>query len=192
MKEVYDLDNKPTSYSYDTNGQLKEIRTPESRVTKVAYLQSFSTADIAAPVGVSFSGRPGRDFRISRVSTLGNAEHEVTKYDYDYQRDGRIFTVVVTTPLLRKLEYRYDFDGRLRGEINGTTMEYDRRRDGPNVEYVKNERGLITRTERDSYRNVLFVEHPDGTTESWKYLPTQSFVTEYTDQAGVVSKYKRA
>jgi len=24
---------------------------------------------------------------------------------------------------------------------------------GPNVEYVKNERGLITRTERDSYRN---------------------------------------
>ena len=69
-------------------------------------------------------------------------------------------------------------------------MEYDRRRDGPNVEYVKNERGLITRTERDSYRNVLNVEHPDGTVERWKYLPTQSFVTEYTDQAGVVSKYK--
>ena len=61
---------------------------------------------------------------------------------------------------------------------------------GPNVEYVKNERGLITRTERDSYRNVLSVEHPDGTTETWKYLPTQSFVTEHTDQAGVVSKYK--
>lgn len=97
---------------------------------------------------------------------------------------------MVTTPLPRKLEYRYDFDGRLRTEINGTTMEYDRRRDGPNVEYVKNERGLITRTERDSYRNVLSVEHPDGTTETWKYLPTQSFVTEHTDQAGVVSKYK--
>ena len=61
---------------------------------------------------------------------------------------------------------------------------------GPNVEYVKNERGLITRTERDSYRNVLNVEYPDGTTESWKYLPTQSFLIEYTDQAGVVSKYK--
>ena len=51
-------------------------------------------------------------------------------------------------------------------------MEYDRRRDGPNVEYVKNERGLITRTERDSYRNVLNVEHPDGTTES-TYLKMQ-------------------
>ena len=58
-------------------------------------------------------------------------------------------------------------EGRLVKSLNGTRQEYERRRDGPLIEYVKDERGLITRTERDSYRNVVLIEHPDGGVERW-------------------------
>ena len=65
--------------------------------------------------------------------------------------------------------------------------EFERRADGPLVDYVKNERGLVTRGERDSYRDVIEEMHPDGTQQSWKYLPALSHVREYTDELGVRS-----
>ena len=68
-------------------------------------------------------------------------------------------------------------------------QEYERRRDGPLIDYVKDERGLITRTERDSYRNVVLVEHPDGGIERWGYQAGTSFITEHTDEAQVRSTY---
>ena len=68
-------------------------------------------------------------------------------------------------------------------------QEYERRRDGPLIDCVKDERGLITRTERDSYRNVVLIEHPDGGVERWDYQAGTSFITEYTDEAQVKSTY---
>ncbi len=46
---------------------------------------------------------------------------------------------------------RYEYFGRLLQSENGDRKEYERRRDGPLVDYVKDERGMVTRTERDGY-----------------------------------------
>ena len=82
----------------------------------------------------------------------------------------------MTTAEKRKIESRYDMEGRKVSELNGTTLEFDRRRDGELIEYIKNERGLITKYDYDNYRNVLNVEHPDNSIESWTYLPIYSGV----------------
>jgi hypothetical protein len=34
------------------------------------------------------------------------------------------------------------------------------------IDYVKDERGLITRTERDAFRNVVKLTHADGFSQS--------------------------
>jgi RHS repeat-associated protein len=151
---------------------------------------SFPVTGIAVPPGIGFSGRAGRDFRISRVGLMENPEGEKTTYDYDFSRGGQIFTAVMTTPELRKIEYRFDVSGRLLTEINGTIGEYDRRTDGPYIEYTKNERGLITRYEYDSYRNIINIELPNNTIESWKYLPTFSYITEYSSPKGIISRFR--
>jgi RHS repeat-associated protein len=190
LKEFRDVDDKSYFYTYNGDSQLLTIKDPENRITKITYASSFPVTGIAVPPGIGFSGRAGRDFRVSRVGLFENAENEKTSYDYDFSRNGQIFTVVMTTPEQRKVEYRYDVSGRLVTEINGTVGEYDRRTDGPNIEYVKNERGLITRYEYDSYRNIINIEHPNNTIESWKYLPTFSYITEYTDPMGIIRRFR--
>jgi len=191
LTEVRDTMGYVWKYGYDGNGQLNEITDPEQQVTKVTYTQSFVAGALAAPLGVSFTGRPGRDFRISRVATLEDPLHRITRYQYEYARDRRQFTVIETTPapISRTLERIYDIEGRLVKSLSGTRREFERRADGPLVDYVKNERGLVTRSERDSYRNVIEVQHPDGTKQQWKYLPALSYVSEYTDELGVRSTY---
>lgn len=125
------------------------------------------------------------------VAVEVHALGRVTQYQYDYSRDRREFTAIEITPapVSRTLERVYDLEGRLIENLTGTRREYERRADGPLVDYIKDERGLVTRTERDSYRNVIEEQHPDGTTESWKYLPALSYVSEYTDELGVRSTY---
>ncbi len=191
LREVRDTMGYVWKYRYDANGQLVEVTDPEEQVTTATYVQSFPAGAIAAPLGVSFTGRPGRDFRISRVAALEDPMHRVTRYQYEYARDRRQFTVIETTPapVSRMLEHVYDIEGRLVKSLTGTRKELERRADGPLVDYIKNERGLVTRTERDSYRNVIEVQSPDGTKQSWKYLPTFSYVTEHTDELGVRSTY---
>jgi YD repeat-containing protein len=85
---------------------------------------------------------------------------------------------------------RYDIEGRLVTHTNGTRVEYDRRQDGPRIEYVKDERGLITRTDFDFFRNVIRVEHPDGSVEQWKYQPNSNRVIEYIDPLQVKATYE--
>jgi RHS repeat-associated protein len=190
LKEFRDVDDKSYFYTYNSDNQLLTIKDPENRITKVTYASSFPVTGIAVPPGIGFSGRAGRDFRVSKVGLLENSENEKTIYDYDFSRGGQLFSVVITTPEKRKLEYRYDVSGRLVTQVDGTVGEFDRRTDGPYLEYVKNERGLITRYEYDSYRNITHIEYPNNTMESWKYLPTFSYVTEHTDAKGIVNRYQ--
>jgi RHS repeat-associated protein len=69
-------------------------------------------------------------------------------------------------------------------------MQYERRRDGPLIDYVKDERGLITRTERDAFRNVVRLTHADGFSQSWKYHPSYNFVSESIDALGRIARYQ--
>ena len=67
---------------------------------------------------------------------------------------------------------------------DGTAQTYQRSLDGPRVEILRDERGLITRRELDSYRNPLRITYPDGSSESWSYHPQFSFPVEHIDARG--------
>jgi YD repeat-containing protein len=192
LSEVTDVLQYVWKYGYDSNGQLNRIEDPELQVTNVTYIKSYPVQGLAVPLGLSFSGRPGRDFRISRVGILKNAKGEETTYDFEYNRAQERFVVIEKSPapLRRRVERQYDLQGRMLSEENGSAQEFERRRDGPLIDYVKDERGLITRTERDAFRNVVKVTHADGFSESWKYHPSYNFVTESTDGLGRIDRYQ--
>ena len=67
LTEVTDVLGYVWKYGYDSNGQITKITDPELAVSEVTYIKSYPVNEIAAPLGISFSGKPGRDFRISRV-----------------------------------------------------------------------------------------------------------------------------
>jgi RHS repeat-associated protein len=191
LTQVTDVLGYLWKYQYNNDGQLLKMTDPELRETSVSYVTSYPAAGIAVPLGISFSGKPGRDFRISRVATFKNSLNEERRYSYEYDRQRGEFVVIETTPapINRRLEMRYDYFGRLLQSENGDRKEYERRRDGPLVDYVKDERGMVTRTERDGFRNVISVLHPNGTEQTWKYHPRFNFVTESKDEEGHRSTY---
>jgi YD repeat-containing protein len=94
LKEFRDVDQKSYFYEYNGDAQLREIKDPEGRITKITYASSFPVTGIAVPPGIGFSGRAGRDFRVSRVGLFENAEGEKTQYDYDFSRNRQIFTAL--------------------------------------------------------------------------------------------------
>jgi YD repeat-containing protein len=192
LTQVTDVLGYVWKYGYDTNGQLNRIEDPEARTTTVSYVTSYPAQGVAVPLGISLSGRPGRDFRLSRVGKLKNALQQETVYQYEYNRSEERFEVVQITPapFFRRLEMHYDLRGRLLSQENGEAMEYERRRDGELIDYVKDERGLITRTERDAYRNVVKLTFADGYSQSWKYHPSLNYVTEAVDELGRVGRYE--
>jgi YD repeat-containing protein len=192
LTQVTDVLGYVWKYGYDSNGQLNRLEDPEAQVTSVRYVTSYPAAGIAAPLGISFSGKPGRDFRISRVGFFKNAKGEETTYSYEYNRAQERFVVIEITPapFRRRIQRDYDLQGRLLQEDNGAVVEYERRRDGPLIDYIKDERGLITRTERDAFRNVIKVTTADGYSRSWKYHPSFNFVTEAVDEIGRIVRYR--
>ena len=78
----------------------------------------------------------------------------------------------------------YDRDGRLVSMEEGTSPTYQRTLDGPRIEILRDERGLLTRRELDGYRNPLRITYPDGSSESWSYHAQFSFPVEHIDARG--------
>jgi YD repeat-containing protein len=141
LSEVRDVLGYVWKYGYDANGQLTSVADPEGRVTSVSYVQSFRAGGVAVPPGIGFSGKPGRDFRISRVSVLRDALERETRYSYVYNRQQERFEVVERSPLNRVTERWYDLKGRLDRQVEGERVSYERRRDGDLISYERDERG---------------------------------------------------
>jgi len=184
LDRVNDVLDYDWTYLYDSNGQLTKITDPENRVWEISYVQSFRVSGSGAPPGVSTSGRLARDFRVSAVWKLKNPLNKETVYEYDYSRERRQWSVIERSPSGKRTERVYDRDGRLVSMEEGTTPTYQRTLDGPRIEILRDERGLITRRELDSYRNPLRITYPDGSSERWTYHAQFSFPTEHIDARG--------
>jgi RHS repeat-associated protein len=190
LTRVTDALGNPWAYTYDGNGQILTATDAEGRTTTVTYVASFRVGGAAVSPGIGFSGRPGRDFRISRVAKLRDALGAETTYTYNYIRERRHWVVTEKRPLGGTTDRTYDVEGRLVALQDGTAVTFDRRRDGVRVEFIKDERGLVTRREFDAYRKPIAVEHPDGTTERWTYDPRFSFPTEHVNEVGTRSTWR--
>lgn len=181
---VRDVMGRTWTYGYETNGQLTSITDPLSRAWQIAYVQTFRVGGVGAPSGVSTSGRPPRDFRVSSVATLTDPVGSVWRYAYTHNRERRSWSVTERTPAGRISERTYDLNGRLLAQTENDRSIYRRSFDGNRVEIVIDERGLTTRRELDSFRNPTRVTHPDGTSETWAYHPQWSVPTEHVDPRG--------
>ena len=181
LNRVTDVLGYSWDFSYDGNGQLTRITDPELRVWQITYAQSFRVTGNNTTPGVSTSGRVARDFRVSAVWKLKNPLNKETVYEYDYSRERRQWTVIEHSPGGKRMQRVYDRDGRLLSMEDGTTQTYQRTLDGPRVEILRDERGLTTRRELDSYRNPLRITYPDGSSESFSYHAQFSFPTEHID-----------
>lgn len=178
------------SYTYDSNGQIKGGTDPENRSWLLTYMQSYRATGAAVPVGVSFSGLSGRDFRISRVATFKNEAGHTTTYEYDYDRGKRAWSYIRKHPSGRTEASVYDLEGRVIRVEEGNVVTYNRTKDGDRIEYSKDERGQVTRRELDGTRNITKVTYPDGASESWTYHPRFAFPTEHIDARGTKTTYR--
>jgi RHS repeat-associated protein len=190
LTRVTDALGNPWSYTYDSNGQILTATDAEGRTTTITYVASFRVSGAAVPPGIGFSGRPGRDFRISRVAKLKDALGAETTYTYNYIKERRHWVVSEKRPLSATMDRTYDVEGRLVALQDGTAVTFDRRKDGARVDFTKDERGLVTRREYDAFRKPIAVEHPDGTTERWTYDPRFSFPTEHINEVGTRTTWR--
>lgn len=139
---------------------------------------------MAGSTGVSTSGRPPRDFRVSSVRTLTDPVGSVWRYEYAYNRERRQWSAIERTPGGRISERVYDLNGRLLRQTENERQSFRRTLDGNRVEILVDERGLTTRRELDAFRNPTRIMHPDGTSETWAYHPQWSFPVSHVDPRG--------
>ena len=190
LTRVTDALGNPWTYTYDGNGQILTATDAEGRTTTITYVASFRVSGAAVPPGIGFSGRPGRDFRISRVAKLRDPLGAETTYTYNYIKERRHWVVSEKRPLSGTIDRTYDVEGRLVALQDGTAVTYDRRKDGARVDFTKDERGLVTRHEYDGYRKAIAIEHPDGTSERLTYDPRFSFPTEHINEVGTRNTWR--
>lgn len=162
LTQARDLRGSTWRYGYDSNGQLTSITDPLDRAWTVVYHQSFRVGGAGAPSGVSTSGRPPRDFRVSSVRTLTDPMGSVWRYEYAYNRERRQWSAIERTPGGRVSERVYDLNGRLLRQTENERQTFRRTLDGNRVEILVDERGLTTRRELDAFRNPTRITHPDG------------------------------
>jgi YD repeat-containing protein len=163
LTSVTDVLGQTWSYGY-TGGLLTTLTDPLDRTTTVTY-----------------NGH--RAVRV--IDPDGHATH----YSYDYDRVTRAYTVVLRTPQNRRTERRYDADGRLRFEQVGDRVTSQMLKDGDFVELLTDERGGLTRTERDANRHPVKVVYPDGASTTSKHDGTFGKLLEHIDERGIQSTY---
>ena len=184
LNQVTDVLGYDWSYLYDGNGQLTKITDPENRSWQITYVQSFRVSGSNATPGVSTSGRVARDFRVSAVWKLKNPLNKETVYEYDYSRDRRQWSVIERTPGGQRMERVYDRDGRLVSMEEGTSPTYHRTLDGPRIEILRDERGLLTRRRARQLPQPA-ADHVSRWQQRELELPPQfSFPVEHIDARG--------
>ncbi len=164
LAEVDDALGNTWKYGY-TGKLLTRVEDPEQRVTEVLY-----------------GG--------GRVARVRDSEQNDWLYEYDYDKSKRQFSVVARTPEGRTRDWLYNIEGRLVRERIGTRVTSTVTRDGKNVEIVRNERGLATRTEYDANRNPIKIVHPDGSVSTAVYDAAHNLPVERTDERGVKSRFE--
>jgi RHS repeat-associated protein len=125
----------------------------------------------------------------NRVVAIVDPSAKEQTWEYAFDRGKRIYTVVEKTPADVRLEKRFGADGRLISLRSGVRDIFTLKRDG-NTDIVTDERGMVTRSERDANRNIVKTIHPDGTFRTSRFHSRYNFPVERIDENGVVTRYE--
>ena len=121
----------------------------------------------------------------SVVDTNGNGHF----FEYGYDEGTKGTNVLITTSAGKIKEVWYDRDGKTkRIDINGRTIKTiakDRR-----DLIITDEKGAITRKNRDEWNNVTQVIYPDGAEVAYEYEHTFNRKTKEIDENGNVTEYE--
>ena len=163
LAEVTDVDGYGWSYGY-TNGLMTRKTDPENHATAIEY-----------------SG--------NRVVKVTDARLQATTYEYAYDRGKRTYTIVEKSPEGVRVERRYDAEGRLIRQVDGTRETFSLQRDGIVADAETDERGGRTRRTYDANGNAIKVVSPDGTVATAKYHAVFRLPVEEVDALGVKTLY---
>jgi RHS repeat-associated protein len=168
LTEVIDVLGNPWRYAY-SGGLMTGMTDAENRETTITYSGN-------RVVAVAHPPENGRD--------------PTTRYEYDYDRVKRQYTIVEYSPENRRVQRVYDAKGKLIRQDTGSRTTYRLERDGTHIEHRIDERGMRTTTEYDANRNPVRIRHPDGTEERMAYEPRFNQLTEEIDELGVKTAYE--
>ncbi|HJU40533.1 MAG TPA: RHS repeat-associated core domain-containing protein [Tahibacter sp.] len=163
LTSVLDAAGQRWSYAY-TSGLLTGKTDPESRVTQIVYAGN-------------------------RVVKIVDPMSFETTWDYAFDRGKRQYAVVEKSAEGTRTETRYDADGELLRQVDGTRTVNETRRDGANVEIVKDESGGTTRTEYDARRNPVKTVFPDGSVATTTYDGVHNLPIDRIDELGVTTHH---
>lgn len=111
------------------------------------------------------------------------------EYRYFYNPDTKTTALITTNTDGLYIDQWFGEDGKAKRLASGGLVLFTRAASQNDSYFITvDTKGRKTRTENNIYEQAVRIEHPDGTEVSYKYHPKYSFVTEFTDENGDVTK----
>jgi RHS repeat-associated protein len=194
------------TYEYDGNGQIKavydrtgrrvEYRYTGDRLTEVLDANGKSTLYEYDSAGrmtrkVDAGGRP----TLATYDAQGNVTSAVDRngngqffaFNYDANKQSRYAQVRTSSGMVK--EVWYDDEGETsRVDINGRTVQ-SIAKNGRNLT-ITDEKGNVTRKDRDAWDNVTSIVYPDNSSVSYAYEYRFNQPTRFVDQKGVTHLFE--
>jgi RHS repeat-associated protein len=165
LTEVVDLGGKSTRCEYDASGRMTRKVDAAGRPTLISYDSQGNVT--------------------TTVDQKGNG-HFFT-FNYDANKGSRYAQIRSSSGMVK--EVWYDEEGETsRVDINGRTVQTIAK-DGLTL-IVTDEKGNVTRKERDAWDNVTRIVYPDKSSVSTSYEYRFNQPTRFTDQKGVTHLFE--
>ena len=109
-------------------------------------------------------------------------------FEYDYDKGTRQYYAYTRFPSGKVKEVWYTIDGDVvRVDVNGTTTKSIKR--SGRTEWLTDERGYVTRHDRDEWDNIIYTLYPDNTWVERSYSRPWNLLTS-VNQMGIITRYE--
>ena len=163
LRTVTDLRDQITSFSY-TGGRLSRVEEPGGKVRNITYNQFGDVVTVQDGQGIGHS------------------------FEYDYDKGTRQYYAYTRFPSGKVKEVWYTIDGDVvRVDVNGTTTKSIKR--SGRTEWLTDERGYVTRHDRDEWDNIIYTLYPDNTWVERSYSRPWNLLTS-VNQMGIITRYE--
>ena len=185
---VEDLAGRIVNYFYNEEGSLERVEDVRGKSWLYDDTTDFVRTD---PDGRIVTVKLNSEGVVREISRGG----AVTKYSFRFSSTTDLPSIVTTTSPAGVVETKqFDEKNRLaRHVIDGVTVllvQQDEKDDGTSIETETDETGYTVERVRDVRGNIVKVNYPDDSTETYGYDLRFNFTKSYTNRNGVTETYE--
>lgn len=156
LLSVTDALNRTTTYTYDSNGNVASIQTPEANTTQFQYESTYSRltqiTDAMTPANVTLFTYPSLT-----QTTITNPLGKITTIAYNSSGQP----VSITDPLTHQTTFEYDSAGNLAATVDALGNRVERYYDAASrLLSLRDPRGRFTRFQYDPLNRVTVIQDP--------------------------------